>query len=91
MASQPVESLLQIANNHGMQVTDAKFAEVLDAQDILKHFRDEFNYPTVGELLDGDLQEGNSSREGGYLICCHCYWTIKLCEKVLVLNISKAL
>ena len=62
MASQPIERLLQIANDHGMQVTDVKFAEVLDAQDTLKHFRDEFSYPTVGELLDGDLQEGKIDR-----------------------------
>ena len=78
MASQPVERLLQIAKKHGMQVTDEKFAEVLDGQDTLKHFRDEFSYPTVGELLDDNLQEGNSSGEGGYPICCHCCWTIKL-------------
>ena len=55
----PRDKLLEIAEQHDVSVTDVRLAKLLDHQDSLSHFRDEFCYPTVGKLLDNKLEEGN--------------------------------
>lgn len=54
----PRDKLLEIAEQHDVSVTDVRLAKLLDHQDSLSHFRDEFCYPTVGKLLDNKLEEG---------------------------------
>ena len=56
--SHPAERLKALAEEHHLELTDPRLAQILDEMDELKHFRDLFHIPTLGELLDGELEEG---------------------------------
>ena len=52
------QTLLDIAKEQGLKITDDKFAQLLDERDPLKHLRDQFHIPTKAEALEGDLRDG---------------------------------
>ena len=54
----PAERLKALAAEHGIELTDPSLARILDERDELKHFRDMFHIPPLGELLDGEVVEG---------------------------------
>lgn len=56
--SHPAQRLKALADEHQLELTDPRLAEILDESDELKHFRDLFHVPTLGELLDGEVEEG---------------------------------
>lgn len=57
-ASHPAEHLKALAEEHHLELTDPQLAHILDERDELKHFRDLFHVPTLGELLDGEVDDG---------------------------------
>ena len=54
----PAERLKALATEHNIELTDPRLARILDERDELKHFRELFHIPTVGELLDGEVKKG---------------------------------
>ena len=54
----PAERLKALATEHNIELTDPRLARILDERDELKHFRELFHIPTVGELLEGEVEEG---------------------------------
>lgn len=47
----PLDELKGIAKDSGLSLEDLEFAKLMDAQDPLKHLRDEFHYPKMGDML----------------------------------------
>ena len=56
--SHPADRLKALAAEHHLELTDPRLAQILDEMDELKHFRDLFHIPTIGELLEGEVEEG---------------------------------
>ena len=54
------KSLLDTAQEHGLKITDERFAELMDERDPLKHFRSQFHVPTKAEALEDDLADGKA-------------------------------
>ncbi len=54
----PAERLKALATEHRIELTDPRLARILDERDELKHFRELFHIPTIGEVLDGEVEEG---------------------------------
>ena len=54
----PAERLKALATEHHIELTDPRLARILDERDELKHFRELFHIPTVGELSDGEVVKG---------------------------------
>ena len=52
------DRLLQTAQEEGLEISDGRFAQLLDDKDPLKFLRDEFHVPSVSEILDHKLNEG---------------------------------
>ena len=52
------QSLLETAQEHGLKITDERFAQLLDERDPLKHFREQFHVPTKAEALESELADG---------------------------------
>lgn len=50
--------LLKTAEKEGLEITDERFAQLLDERDPLKHLREQFHVPTKAEALESDLGEG---------------------------------
>lgn len=50
--------LLDTAQEHGLKITDERFAQILDERDPLKHLREQFHVPTKAEALGSDLADG---------------------------------
>lgn len=69
----PRDTLLKTAKEQGLSFDDVKFANFLDSRDPLRHFRDEFPHPTLGKLLEDDLEEGWNSTEAAYDPCFALY------------------
>ena len=58
MTSGMADRLLQTAQEEGLEISDDRFAQLLDDKDPLKFLRDEFHVPSVSEILDNKLNEG---------------------------------
>ena len=54
------QSLLETAQEHGLKITDERFAQLLDERDPLKHFRSQFHVPTKAEALEDELADGKA-------------------------------
>ena len=53
---EPTQTLLRLAKEKNLEITDVAFASLLDEQDELKGFRDEFYYPKMKDLPLGELE-----------------------------------
>ena len=52
---EPAQTLLRLAEENNLVITDAAFATLLDEQDKLKTLREEFYYPKIKDLPTGEL------------------------------------
>lgn len=50
---EPAQTLLRLAKEKNLEITDIAFASLLDEQDELKSLRDEFHYPKIKDLPRG--------------------------------------
>ena len=54
------QRLLETAQENGLEITDERFAQLMDERDPLKHFRSQFHVPTKAEALEDDLADGKA-------------------------------
>ena len=47
---EPARTVLRLAKESNLEITDEAFAKLLDEQDELKNFRQEFYYPKMKDL-----------------------------------------
>ena len=53
---EPARTLLGLAKEQNLEVTDEAFARLLDQQDELRNLRDEFHYPKMKDLPLGKFR-----------------------------------
>ncbi|GFR81651.1 kynureninase [Elysia marginata] len=73
----PLEILQTISDESGLKLTDENFAKLMDERDPLKHLRDEFHYPTMGQILHTDPKLVSPDEDSIYL----CGNSLGLCPK----------
>lgn len=62
----PLETLQTISDESGLKLKDEKFAKLMDEKDPLRHLRDEFCYPTMGQILHTDPKLVNPEEDSIY-------------------------
>lgn len=53
---EPFQTLMRLAKSAELDITDARFARLLDERDELKNLREEFHYPKMKDLPSGKLE-----------------------------------
>ena len=57
----PQTCLEKLAQENDLEITDEKFCRLLDEKDELSDFKTEFSIPTLSEILDGKIPDGQYS------------------------------
>ncbi|XP_059169087.1 kynureninase-like [Physella acuta] len=73
----PLNELKQIAEDNDLDILDLKFAKLMDEKDPLRHLRDEFHYPKMGDILNTDPKIVDPSEDCVYF----CGNSLGLCPK----------
>ncbi|RUS88029.1 hypothetical protein EGW08_004195, partial [Elysia chlorotica] len=73
----PLEELQAISDQSGLKLNDEKFARLMDERDPLRHLRDEFHVPKMGQILHTDPSLVSPDEDSIYL----CGNSLGLCPK----------